>query len=105
VFCRLSRDESVLGLVQYFLAVGAANLLKLVGHAVLLLQEMNRVRSCWCCPSLLVDACASLIALRLCAKVGIAALTSLDPQPRLAGSPRAPACNLSESRQIVVEIR
>ena len=32
----------MLGFVHYFLAVGAANLLKLVGHAVLLLQEMNR---------------------------------------------------------------
>jgi hypothetical protein len=35
-------DESVLGFVHELLAVSAANLLKLVGHAVLLLQEMDR---------------------------------------------------------------
>ena len=31
-------------------------------------------------------------------------LASLDHQPSLAGSPRAPACNFSESRQLTVEI-
>ena len=36
------RDESALALDQNFLAVTATNLLKLVRHAILLLQEMDR---------------------------------------------------------------